>query len=87
MTPAVPDTVILAARAIGIQPCNLILMDPARARKLALQAARIHEGRRELAARALDALEVFDDVLEAASITDESVGQAFARRVGAGVLS
>jgi len=87
MKPAASDAVIRAARAIGIHPGTLAVMHPAQARKLAREAARLHEGRRENAARALDALEAFDDILEAASITDESVGQAFARRAAKGVLA
>jgi hypothetical protein len=77
MTRAVPEAVILAARAIGIQPGSLTAMHPQQARKLALQAARIHEGRREMAARALDSLEAFDDVLKDASITAASVADCF----------
>lgn len=80
MTRAMPEAVILAARAIGIQPGSLTAMHPQQARKLAREAARIHEGRRELAARALDALEIFDDVLAEAGIADASVAQTFARK-------
>lgn len=71
-----------AAGAIGVHPLNLELMQPARARKLARQAAILHEQRRENAARALAALEAFDDVLEAAAIDVETVRVAFARRGG-----
>lgn len=87
MTPAVPDTVIRAARAIGIQPGTLAVMHPQQARKLAREAARLHEGRRENAARAMNALAAFDDVLAEANIVDDSVARVFGRRAARGVLA
>ena len=71
-----------AAAAIGIHPLNLEQVQPTRARKLARQAAILHEQRRENAARALAALEAFDNVLEAAAINVETVQGAFTRRGG-----
>lgn len=80
MTPPVPAVVVRAARAIGIQPSSLAAMHPHQARKLALQAARLHEGRREHAARALDDLEVFDELLAGVSIATQDVRQALRSR-------
>lgn len=71
-----------AAAAIGIQVFVLEAMQPARARKLARQAAILHEQRRENAERALAALEAFDDVLESAAIDIDTVRGAFVRRGG-----